>query len=247
LNDDVIIKPIGIVRSKLEHRYETHRQGVLAENEISTINLYPKNNFEQAVKDLEGFERIWVIYLFHLNKNWKPIITPPRNAEKKVGVFATRAPYRPNPIGLSCVKLEKIKGLKIYISESDLLNNTPVIDIKPYLPYSDSFPNVSTGWVKTDLKNIHKVKFTKKAEEKILKLLNDENINLKNYALVQLEFNPADTSRKRISEIQTLSNFKVKSEIFSLVYRDWRIIYSVIENKKVVMVRDIVNVNESKV
>jgi hypothetical protein len=64
---------------------------------------------------------------------------------------------------------------------------------------------------------------------------------------VQLEFNPADTSRKRISEIQTLSNFKVKSEIFSLVYRDWRIIYSVIENKKVVMVRDIVNVNESKV
>jgi mRNA-degrading endonuclease RelE of RelBE toxin-antitoxin system len=64
---------------------------------------------------------------------------------------------------------------------------------------------------------------------------------------VQLEFNPTDTSRKRISEIQTLSNSKVKSEIFSLAYRDWRIIYSVIENKKVVMVRDIVNVNESKV
>jgi tRNA-Thr(GGU) m(6)t(6)A37 methyltransferase TsaA len=247
LNKDLIIKPIGIVKSALEKRYETPRQGVLAGKDISTINLYPQNNFEQAVKDLEGFERIWVIYLFHLNKNWKPIITPPRNAEKKVGVFATRAPYRPNPIGLSCVKLEKIEGPKIYISESDLLNGTPVIDIKPYLPYSDSFPNVSTGWVKTDLKNIHKVKFTKKAEKKILKLLNDENINLKNYALVQLEFNPTDTSRKRISEIQTLSKSKVKNDSFSLAYRDWRIIYSADIIKKVVTIRDIVFVKALKI
>jgi tRNA-Thr(GGU) m(6)t(6)A37 methyltransferase TsaA len=246
MNQDIIIKPIGIIQSKLEQRYETPRQGILAGKDISTIILYPKNNFEQAVRDLEGFERIWIIYLFHLNKNWKPLIIPPRNAEKKVSVFATRAPYRPNPIGLSCVKLEKVEGRKIFFSESDILNGTPVIDIKPYLPYSDSFPNSSIGWVKTDLKCIYKIKFTKKAQEKIQNVLKDENINLKNYALVQLEFNPIDTSRKRITVNRQLTKSKVKNELFSLAYRDWRIIYTVYNDQKVVTVRDIVSVKESK-
>ena len=152
MNKEFVLKPIGIVESQLKQRYETPHQGVLGGKEISTIHLYPHHNFEQAVKDLEGFERIWIIYLFHLNKNWKPLVTPPRNNGKKVGVFASRAPYRPNNIGLSCVKLKKIDGLKIFISESDILDETPVLDIKPYLPYSDSFPDVNTGWVKTNIR-----------------------------------------------------------------------------------------------
>lgn len=82
-------------------------------------------------------------------------------------MFATRAPYRPNQIGLSCVKLDKVEGLKIYISESDILDGSPIIDIKPYLPYSDSFPDVKTGWVKSGLENIYQVIF----EEKVKKLL----------------------------------------------------------------------------
>ena len=244
MTKEFTIKPIGTVQSKLKQRYETPRQGVLAGKGISTINLFPHNNFEQAVKDLNGFERIWVIYIFHLNKNWKPLVTPPRNAEKKVGVFASRAPYRPNQIGLSCVRLEKIDGLKIYISESDMLNETPVLDIKPYLPYSDSFPNVSTGWVKTDLKNIYQVKFGKQVKQSAEKLLTDEKINLLNYAQVQLEFNPIDTTRKRISLFTKKSGTKPKAYLFSLAYRSWNIVYNVDEEKRIVMIKDILSSDE---
>ncbi len=242
----LIINPIGVVQSKLEHRYETPRQGILAGNDVSVITLNPHQNFEQAVKYLEGFERIWVIYFFHLNKNWKPLVTPPRHTRKKVGVFATRAPYRPNQIGLSCVKLEKVEGLKIYISESDILNGTPIIDIKPYLPYSDSFPDAATGWAKTDLGNIYQIKFLKKAKEHALRLLETEKINLINYSRVQLEFNPTDTARKRISLLKTNS---VKDKFYVLSYRKWRIIFKVDEKKKMVTVRDIrmiENNNDSK-
>ncbi len=239
MTNEVKINPIGFVHSKLEQRYETPHQGVLVGNNISVIALNSNHNFDQALKDLEGFERIWIIYQFHLNKNWKPLVTPPRNNGKKVGVFASRAPYRPNQIGLSCVKLLKVEGLKIYISESDLLNGTPVIDIKPYLPYSDSFPNAKTGWVKTDLKSVYKVAFTKKTEEKALNIFKDEKINLLNYARVQLEFNPTDTKRKRITFHNKKDKKSQRDANFQLAYREWNIIYKVNLEKKIVSIKDI--------
>ncbi|MDR3667181.1 MAG: tRNA (N6-threonylcarbamoyladenosine(37)-N6)-methyltransferase TrmO [Ignavibacteriaceae bacterium] len=234
--DDIIIKPIGIVHSERVHRYETPRQGVLAGGDISVIRLSPNFNFEQAVKDLEGFERIWVIYQFHLNKNWKPMVTPPRHTRRKVGVFATRAPHRPNQIGMSCVKLESIKGLEIFISESDILDGSPVLDIKPYLPYSDSFPGAATGWVKGGLENIYVVEFESKAEEQCLWLKNEAGINLVNFARLQLEFNPVDDSRKRISAVENKGR---KKGMFILAYRTWRIIYHVNAKGRKVLIKEI--------
>ncbi|HCY74615.1 MAG TPA: tRNA (N6-threonylcarbamoyladenosine(37)-N6)-methyltransferase TrmO [Ignavibacteriales bacterium] len=233
---EIISKPIGFIESDLKQRYETPRQGVLAKGSTASINLLPKKNFEQAVKDLEGFDRIWVLYQFHLNKNWKPLVTPPRHTRKKIGVFATRAPYRPNAIGLSCVKLDKVDGLKIHISESDILDGSPVLDIKPYLPYSDSFPDSKTGWVKSRLENIYQVIFEKKIKELNDKLLGRENVNLLSYARVQLEFNPTDTTRKRIS----LSTKKISKENqFVLAYQKWRINYTVDEKDKKVFITSI--------
>ena len=228
---EITLNPIGFLQSDLKQRYETPRQGVLAKESKAVIILNANENFEQAVKDLEGFERIWVIYQFHLNKNWKPLVTPPRHTRSKVGVFATRAPYRPNHIGLSCVKLVKVDGLKIHISESDILDGSPILDVKPYLPYSDSFPDVKTGWVKHELENIYQVVIGDKAKKTTDKLLAKENVNLLNYAHVQLEFNPTDTTRKRISQ----SAKKLSTENnFVLAYQKWRINYTVDEiNKKV--------------
>jgi tRNA-Thr(GGU) m(6)t(6)A37 methyltransferase TsaA len=227
----IIFKSIGYLSSDLKNRYETPRQGVLAKESKAVIHLNPKQNFEQAVKDLYGFDRVWIIYQFHLNKNWKPLVTPPRHTRKKVGVFATRAPYRPNHIGLSCVKLDKVDGLKIHISESDILDGSPIIDIKPYLPYSDSFPDVKTGWVKSGLENIYQVIVEEKAKKYAEKLLAQENVNLISYARVQLEFNPTDTTRKRITQ----STKKTKNENnFILAYQKWKINYIVDEiNRKV--------------
>jgi len=240
-SEAIILKPIGYVQSEQVYRYETPRQGVLAKGNQSCIQLLSKQNFEQAVKKLEGFDRIWVIYQFHLNANppngrasWKPLVTPPRHTREKVGVFATRAPYRPNQIGMSCVKLEKVEGLKIFISESDILDGSPVIDIKPYLPYSDSFPNSATGWVKSGLENIYKVKFSKKAKAQIDWLKDISKINLENFARLQLEFNPTDASRKRIVQLHERAKPK-----FILAYRTWRIEYGVDEPKKIVSIKEI--------
>lgn len=228
--ETMIITPIGIVHSDLVYRYETPRQGVLARGSVSEIELLPNNNFDQALRHLNGFDRIWVLYQFHLNRNWKPLVSPPRHTRKKIGVFATRAPYRPNPIGLSCVKLIEVTKLKIVIAESDILDGSPVIDIKPYLPYSDSFPDAATGWVKNVIETIYEIRFEEKAEQQCQWLSEAANINLHNFARLQLEFEPTDASRKRISVLQGS---------FVLAYRTWRICYCVSENEKIVTIKEI--------
>ncbi|GAB4127396.1 MAG: hypothetical protein Fur0015_01020 [Ignavibacteriales bacterium] len=242
-NDKIIISPIGFVSSEQIYRYETPRQGVLAKGNCSIIKLLPNKNFEMALKNLIGFDRIWVLYQFHLNAKssegklgWKPLVSPPRHTKEKIGVFATRAPYRPNHIGMSCVKLEKIDGLKIFISQSDILDGSPVIDIKPYLPYSDSFPNAATGWVKNDFENNYDVMFSKKALEQTEWLKAHAIINLQSFARLQLEMNPTDHSRKRVVRLETKNKTKPK---FSLAYRTWRIIYRVDETAKKVTVKEI--------
>lgn len=228
--NDIILKPIGILHSEFTQRYETPRQGVLAENSSAVIELNPNQNFEQAIIDLEGIERIWIIYVFHLNKNWKPMVVPPRYGGKKSGVFATRAPYRPNPIGLSCVRFIKAEGLKIFITESDILDGSPVLDIKPYLPYSDSFPDASTGWIKSSLLNRYEVLIEPGVKEKAEEIKLKEKKNLLAYARIQLEFNPSDISRKRIS------NYTGDVNCLTLAYRNWSVIYCVKEEEKKVIV-----------
>jgi len=217
--DNYCFEPIGFIESKLKYRYETPRQGVLSLNNYSIIKLNGKNNFQQALEGLEGFDRIWVVYLFHLNTSWKPKVHPPRHFHKKIGVFATRSPHRPNKIGLSCVKLEKIEGLNLFISESDILDGSPVIDIKPYLPYSDSFPQAKTGWVKYNLEDKFIVTFSEVANKQSDFLFEKFNINIKNFAVLQLEFEPTNTERKRIK--------KTDDETHVLAYRTWRISYKI--------------------
>jgi mRNA-degrading endonuclease RelE of RelBE toxin-antitoxin system len=153
-----------------------------------------------------------------------------------VGVFSTRAPYRPNPIGLSCVKLEKVEGLKIFISESDILNSSPILDIKPYLPYSDSFPGSATGWVKNEMDNIYEILIEETARKLSEQLKKEVDVNLLGYASVQLEFNPTDTTRKRISKIEKKDN---SDNQYVLAYQKFKIIYRVNEIGKKVFIVDI--------
>jgi tRNA (adenine37-N6)-methyltransferase len=140
------LHPIGVVRSSFRERAQAPRQPELNSGE-ATIELASGHNFEQALEDLSGFDYIWVVSWFHLNKSWKPKILPPRGPRKKRGVFATRSPHRPNPIGLSAARLLSIDGRVLRIAETDLLDGTPVLDIKPYLPYADAFPQAKAGWL----------------------------------------------------------------------------------------------------
>ena len=99
-----------------------------------------------ALRDLDGFDRVWLITHLHLNPSWGPLVRPPRGGVRR-GVLATRSPHHPNPIGLSAVHLDRIEGAVLHIRGLDLIDGTPVLDIKPYVPYCDAFPQSAAGWV----------------------------------------------------------------------------------------------------
>jgi tRNA (adenine37-N6)-methyltransferase len=144
--DPITIQPIGVVRTPYVEKYDAPRQPEVDDRvDQATIELFPHQNFEQALEDLAGFDRIWLITWFDRAGSWKPKILTPRDRTKR-GVFATRSPHRPNPIGLTCVRLIDVKGLVIRVEGTDLLDGTPVLDIKPYLPYADAFTDVRAGW-----------------------------------------------------------------------------------------------------
>jgi tRNA-Thr(GGU) m(6)t(6)A37 methyltransferase TsaA len=141
------LEPIGIVRTVLGSKVEAPRQPRAATDMRGTIELYSGHNFEHALEDLGGWEYIWVIFWFHLNRSWRPKVLPPRSTSGRKGVFATRSPHRPNPIGLSAVRLERIEGLTLHILDVDMVDGTPVLDIKPYVPYADAHPAAGSGWL----------------------------------------------------------------------------------------------------
>ena len=149
---EISLQPIGVVRSPYKERHGTPRQSQLIaapstyQPAQATIELFDSIPPE-ALKDMEGFERIWVIAWLHLNKHWNPTVIIPRGPRIRRGTLATRAPHRPNPIGLSAPKLIKIEGLVLHLEGIDLLDNTPVLDIKPYVSYCDAFPDAKCGYV----------------------------------------------------------------------------------------------------
>lgn len=146
--DQLTLTPIGYIHTPYTDRYSAPRQpGVAREGMEGVIELIGGNNFEQALEDLAGFDRIWVIYWFHRNPGWKPKVLPPRGTDRKRGVFATRSPHRPNPLGLSLLRLLDVRGRRLRVADVDLLDGTPIFDIKPYLPYADAFPDSETGWL----------------------------------------------------------------------------------------------------
>lgn len=141
------MQAIGVVHSGYRERFAAPRQPVLDKAQPAEIRLNAGLNLHQALQDLDGFSHIWVIYWMHLNKGWNPTVTPPRGPKIRRGLFATRAPHRPNSIGLSAVRLIRTEGRILYIEGHDMLDGTPVLDIKPYLPYADAIGDATSGWL----------------------------------------------------------------------------------------------------
>jgi tRNA-Thr(GGU) m(6)t(6)A37 methyltransferase TsaA len=141
------LDPIGFVRGPLVTKVEAPRQPHAAAGTPARIELLPGRNFEHALEDLARWELIWVIFWFHHNSGWRPKVLPPRSTTGRKGVFATRSPHRPNPIGMSVVRLERVDGLILHIRDADILDGTPVLDLKPYVAYTDAHPDASNGWL----------------------------------------------------------------------------------------------------
>ena len=153
-NQAISMQIIGRVDSPFQEKFGVPRQPGLIEGNIGQIELQAPWNREEALQGLEGFSHIWVVFVFHQaikpTEEWRPTVRPPREGAKRQGVFATRSPYRPNPIGMSVLGYhgwhKKNGKLFLNVSGLDLINDTPVIDIKPYLPYADSLPNAQGGF-----------------------------------------------------------------------------------------------------
>ncbi|MDX2270914.1 MAG: tRNA (N6-threonylcarbamoyladenosine(37)-N6)-methyltransferase TrmO [Cyanobacteriota bacterium] len=151
--NSISLQPIGIVHSPYKERHGTPRQARLRaapsdyQPVTASIELFAPHVPVIAVQDLQEFEHIWVISWLHLNQHWNPTVRIPRQPSLRRGTLATRAPHRPNPIGLSAVKLLRVNGLCLEVAGIDLLDQTPVLDIKPYIPYCDALPDSHCGYV----------------------------------------------------------------------------------------------------
>ncbi len=146
---ELFLKPIGIIESCFKDRFAIPRQSLIVTEARAKIIIYKQFQPELCLEGLEGFSHLWVLFGFHLNKNnrYHAKVHPPRLGGKSMGLFATRTPHRPNPIGLSVVQLSQIEKDGIVIRGADVANGTPVYDIKPYLKEIESIPHAQSGWM----------------------------------------------------------------------------------------------------
>ena len=147
-------RPVALYRGALGSKFGIPRQSGLVPSLKGRIVFEPDFRNREALRGLEGFDRIWLIWGFSANKpakgEWQPTVRPPRlGGNVSMGVWATRSPFRPNPLGLSCVELEGIDGMDLLVKGADLMDGTPVYDIKPYVAYADSFPDARCGFATT--------------------------------------------------------------------------------------------------
>ena len=169
------VTPIAYIHTDFKEKFGIPRQSGRAPSLLAKIVFEPEYRLEEAFREIEQFSHLWLLFDFSLahKETWSPTVRPPRlGGNKRVGVFATRSPFRPNPIGLSCVKLVRVErneneGLTLIVSGADLLDNTPILDVKPYLPYADSIPNASAGYAGEHQNECLKVDFPQTLLEKI--------------------------------------------------------------------------------
>lgn len=213
----LLLQPIGTFHSSQSEKYMAPKQSLWGVNGV--IELNEGKNLEQACEDLVGFERIWILFWFDRNTNWKPKVLTPRGVKKSI--FATRSPHRPNPIGLSCVELLQVQGRKIYVGKNDLLEGTPILDIKPYLNYADAFPESKQGWIEGQEEEIYSVRWSPLALEQAQFIQERGKLNLKEGVELRLQHNPFPFPNHRIK--------KIDEKTYVLAFKTWRIVYQVNE------------------
>ena len=155
--DPVIIRPIAKMHSDFPSKFGIPRQSGLVQELQSTIVFEPEFRNPDTLRGLEGYSHLWLIWQFSeaVRTDWSPTVRPPRlGGNTRMGVFATRSPFRPNNLGLSCVRLIGIEqtpnqGTVVHVAGADLMDGTPIFDIKPYVPYSDCHPDASGGFTDT--------------------------------------------------------------------------------------------------
>ena len=231
-----VFTPIGVFRSDARYSYDVPRQGTLSAEGNGVVELLPGKGFAEAAADLAGFSRVWLIFLFDRNVGiWHPKVQPPRHVDHKVGVFATRSPYRPNPIGLTCAELVGVQGNKVFVKSHDLLDGTPILDLKPYLPYADAFPEARAGWTEAP-ELLYNIEYSELAARQLAWLAAHGVSCLGQFIRTRLESEPLNAKRNRlVPEPQRPEGTPL------LAYRTWRVRFVVDEALRTVRVLEVLS------
>ena len=231
--------PIGVVRSPFKEKFGIPRQPGLIAGAESVIELGADPDFATAVRGMETFSHLWVIWVFHEHgaRKWKPSIRPPRlGGAKKVGVLSSRSPHRPNPIGLSAVKLVRIeypkgKPVRLVVSGLDCLDGTPVLDLKPYLPYADRIEGANAGWADEEIKRVP-VKFLAAALKSIKEKQAGRPENLRELITGILELDPRPAFQKRKLPV---ADPAAQGTRYGVLVLDWDVKWEIRDGQVVVL------------
>ena len=221
------LKPIGVIRTHMRTKFQSPHQPTNTSHEESTIKLIPGMQLHVAVQDLASFDRIWLIWWFHRNESWRPLVLPPRGEAKRRGVFATRSPHRPNPIGITSVPLLGVQGLTLRIGSSDLVDGTPILDIKPYIPEVDAFPEASSGWLHEVDEYLaapkqYQIAISARAEEQLAWLRSEWEIDFLPKVTEVLTRDPRPHRTRRIK--------RVDQDTFQMGCGPWRVVFTLVDN-----------------
>ncbi len=177
---DYLLTPIATVESPYKEKFGTPRQSGLAPSVRTRIVFLPEFSSPEAVRGLTDYSHLWLLFIFHHNwqKGWQPTVRPPRlGGNRRVGVYASRSPFRPNPIGLSAVKLLAVHDqegdIYLEVEGADLIDGTPIVDIKPYIEYADSFPDAISGFAPQAPEPLLKVEYSPQAQTQLDALHHD--------------------------------------------------------------------------
>ena len=221
---EVTIGIIARMKSDFATKFGIPRQSGLVEELRSTIIFEPEYRNSEALRGLEGFSHLWIIWQFSeaVRTEWSPTVRPPRlGGNTRMGVFATRSPFRPNNLGLSCVKLLGVEdteefGTVIHVGGADLMDGTPIFDIKPYIPYADSHPDALGGFTDTAGEFLLQVVFP---EDLLAKLPQDKQ----DAAVQALSHDPRPSYQRKPGRVYGLTfaghdiRFTVEEEILTVV------------------------------
>ena len=204
MSEEFSLQTIGRIHSPYKEKFGIPRQPGLAPSLVSRIRLEKAFASSECVRGLEQCSHIWLVFIFSesVAAGWNPTVRPPRlGGNKRMGVFATRSPFRPNPLGLSAVKLIAIEqnkqGIELVISGADLLDGTPILDIKPYLPYSDSIDDAECGFAEQIELLAQPVSFSAQAEAAIEQLNTELNQPVKQQIIELLRCDPRPAYKKQ--------------------------------------------------
>lgn len=223
MDDRLALKPIGFIQTSSHVRFHAPHQPRDGIEEQNLILLDDDPRLEIALQDLHGFDRIWLLWWSHRNSGWRPKVLPPRGENRRRGVFATRSPHRPNPICLTAVRLISIEGPRVTVGNCDLLDGTPILDIKPYVPKIDAFPSSRAGWV-DDIDRMfdnppdYQVRLGPFAREQLDWLAEDWGVEILPRASEILSRDPRPHRTRRISQ-QKDGRFRIGCGPWRLVYR----------------------------